>query len=160
VLSIVNERDFNFPTPRHNQLKSPLKPGHNGRRMQAEYYDARESVESTRSEGYDQSLPYPDRYAQFPANGRRCEFSGLGHGRFYQLLDGPAKDHVRVASLKEPGKKRGTRLFHVGDLLRYLDGLAAAQAADSPNPVTVSCEATKLKRPDSSDSGASDTTKL
>src|SRR5260370_37543836 len=97
-------------------------------------------TESSPSEGYLRSHAHLDRYAQFPANGRRCEFTGLGHSRFYQLLDGPAKDHVRVASLKEPGKKRGTRLFHVGDLLRYLDGLATKQAADRSNHATVSGE--------------------
>lgn len=71
---------------------------------------------------------YPDRYAPIPPNGRRCEFTGLGHSRLYQLLDGLAKDHVRVASLREPGAKRGTRIFHVGDMLRFLDRLAAQQA--------------------------------
>lgn len=77
--------------------------------------------------------PLPDKYSPVPPNGKRCEFCGLGHSRLYQLLDGPAKPFVRVASLRQPGKKRGTRLFHVGDLLRYLDGLAVDQAADLPN---------------------------
>ena len=74
---------------------------------------------------------FPDRYAPIPPNGRRCDFSGLGHARLYQLLNGPARPFVRVASLREPGAKRGTRLFHVGDLLNYLDRLAAEQAGDS-----------------------------
>jgi hypothetical protein len=75
-----------------------------------------------------------DRYSPIPANGKKCEFTGLGHARLYQLLNGPAKDFVRVASLREPGKKRGTRLFHVGDLLAYLDRLAAEQAAEFVDP--------------------------
>jgi len=77
-----------------------------------------------------------DRYSPIPPNGKKCEFTGLGHSRLYQLLNGPAKAFVRVASLREPGAKRGSRLFHVGDLLNYLDRLAAEQAAESvvPNP--------------------------
>jgi hypothetical protein len=35
---------------------------------------------------------------------------------------------VRVVSLREEGAKRGTTLFHVGDLMRYLDKLAEEQA--------------------------------
>jgi len=79
---------------------------------------------------------HPDRYSPIPANGNKCEFTGLGHARLYQLFNGPAKDFVRVASLREPGKKRGTRLFHVGDLLAYLDRLAAEQAATFVDPET------------------------
>ena len=78
---------------------------------------------------------FPDRYAPIPPNGRKCEFSGLGHARLYQLLDGAAKPFVRVASLREPGARRGTRLFHVGDLLRYFDRLAAEQAARSADQI-------------------------
>lgn len=74
---------------------------------------------------------FPDRYAPIPPNGKKCEFTGLGHARLYQLLNGPAKAFVRVASLREPDAKRGTRLFHVGDLLNYFNRLAVEQAADS-----------------------------
>jgi hypothetical protein len=94
---------------------------------------------------------FPDRYSPIPPNGRRCEFTGLGHSRLYQLLDGLAKDHVRVASLRESGAKRGTRIFHVGDMLRFLDGLAAQRAEpncddgiSSGNP-TVETEKKQIK---------------
>lgn len=70
-----------------------------------------------------------DRWAPFPPNGKRCPFTGLSHARAYALiLKGPARRHVRTVSLAEPGK-RGTRLFHVGDALRYFENLAATQAA-------------------------------
>lgn len=69
---------------------------------------------------------YPNRYVPIVPNGRHCEITGLSHGRLFQLLNGPAREHVRVASLREPAKKRGKRLFHVGDMLKYLDALAAA----------------------------------
>jgi hypothetical protein len=78
---------------------------------------------------------FPDRYAKIPANGQFCEYSGLGHSRLYQLLNGPAKNFVRVASLREPGAKRGTRLFHVGDLLRFLNRLAEEQRGESSNTI-------------------------
>lgn len=69
---------------------------------------------------------YPNRYATIPPNGRRCEFTGLGHAKLYQVLgaDGMARRKVRVANLRMPGTTRGQTLFHVGDMLRWLDELA------------------------------------
>lgn len=69
---------------------------------------------------------YPNRYATIPPNGRRCEFTGLGHAKLYQILgvDGIARRKVRVANLRMPGAARGQTLFHVGDMLRFLDELA------------------------------------
>lgn len=93
---------------------------------------------------YEDEARYPNRYSAVPANGRKCEFCGLGHSRLYQLLNGPARHHVRVASLRGPGKTRGTRLFHVGDLLRYLDGLAVDQLADLPNNASEVTDASEL----------------
>ena len=84
-----------------------------------------------------------DRDAPIPANGKKCDFTGLGHGRLYQLLNGPARAFVRVASLRAPGAKRGSRLFHVGDLLNYLDRLAAEQAAGSVDPNPPSADSKK-----------------
>ena len=75
------------------------------------------------------SLPeYPNRYVTIPPNGRRCEFTGLGHAKLYQVLgpNGVARRYVRVANLRTPGAARGQTLFHVGDMLRFLDGLAQA----------------------------------
>lgn len=69
---------------------------------------------------------YPNRYATIPPNGRRCQFTGLGHAKLYQILgpDGVARRRVRVANLRMPGAARGQTLFHVGDMLRFLDVLA------------------------------------
>jgi hypothetical protein len=69
---------------------------------------------------------YPNRYATIPPNGRRCEFTGLGHAKLYQMLgvNGIARRKVRVANLRTPGAARGQTLFHVGDMLRFLDELA------------------------------------
>jgi hypothetical protein len=72
---------------------------------------------------------YPNRYSAIPPNGQQCEFTGLKHAKLYQLLDGSAKGKVRVANLREPGATRGKTLFHVGDMLRYLDSLASQQEA-------------------------------
>jgi hypothetical protein len=71
-------------------------------------------------------VEYPNRYATIPPNGRRCEFTGLGHAKLYQILgvDGIARRKVRVANLRMPGTARGQTLFHVGDMLRWLDELA------------------------------------
>jgi hypothetical protein len=73
---------------------------------------------------------YPDRYTPIPANGLRCEFTGLRHAKLYHLLSagGPVRKRVRVANLRTPGAKRGQTLFHVGDMLRYLDELAGEEA--------------------------------
>jgi hypothetical protein len=70
---------------------------------------------------------YPNRYVTIPPNGRRCEFTGLGHAKLYQILsvDGIARSKVRVANLRMPGAARGQTLFHVGDMLRFLDELAS-----------------------------------
>jgi hypothetical protein len=73
---------------------------------------------------------YPNRYATIPPNGRRCEFTGLGHAKMYQILgpNGIARRRVRVANLRMPGTARGQTLFHVGDMLRFLDELAEHSA--------------------------------
>ena len=75
-----------------------------------------------------QPVEYPNRYVTIPPNGRRCEFTGLGHAKLYQILSlgGFARRKVRVANLRMPGTGRGQTLFHVGDMLRFLDELADA----------------------------------
>jgi hypothetical protein len=70
---------------------------------------------------------YPNRYTAVPPNGEICVFTGLKHAKCYQLLNGIAKGKVRVVNLREPGAARGKTLFHVGDMLRFLDELAAKQ---------------------------------
>jgi hypothetical protein len=68
-----------------------------------------------------------DRYTPITPNGVTCPVTGLNHPRLFQLLAGPARAHVRVVSLKQPGQIRAKRLFHVGDMLAYLNNLAASQ---------------------------------
>lgn len=82
---------------------------------------------------------YPNRYATIPPNGKRCEFTGLGHAKLYQILgpDGVARRLVRVANLRTPGAARGQTLFHVGDMLRFLDSLAETKGATGDEPTKV-----------------------
>jgi len=77
-------------------------------------------------EGTKKVADYPNRYVPIPPNGRRCEWTGLGHAKLYHILSatGMARPKVRVANLRAPGTKRGQTLFHVGDMLRFLDELA------------------------------------
>jgi hypothetical protein len=74
---------------------------------------------------------YPNRYAPIRPNGKRCEFTGLRHAKLYHLLSagGPVRKKVRVANLRTPGATLGQNLFHVGDMLRYLDELAGGEPA-------------------------------
>lgn len=69
---------------------------------------------------------YPQRYSPIPPNGKYCPFTGLKHAYLYRLLRyGAASKYVRIAHLKEPGCSRGRLLFHVGDMLRWLDAQAS-----------------------------------
>jgi hypothetical protein len=53
---------------------------------------------------------------------------------------GLARDYVHVANLRSPGARQGKTIFHLGDMLRFLDLMAADQGsgqkrdkpADSP----------------------------
>lgn len=73
---------------------------------------------------------YPSAYTAVVPNGGICPISGLKHAQLYQqLLRGEAARHVRTVILRTPGATRGKLLFHVGDMLRWLDGLAAQQAS-------------------------------
>lgn len=78
-------------------------------------------------------------FRPLPANGQRCEFTGLGHTRLYRLLCNPgdARTHVRVASLRKPGQTRAKRLYHVGDLVAYLSRLADEQRAPNLAPTNL-----------------------
>jgi hypothetical protein len=77
---------------------------------------------------------YANFYRAIPRNGEICPFSGLKHARLYKLLSegGVARAHVRVVQLKEPGAAKGVTLFHVGDLMQFLDRLAAEQGSGRP----------------------------
>jgi hypothetical protein len=75
-----------------------------------------------------------DRWAPIPPNGQTCQFTGLKHAKLYHLLsaDGLTGKHVRVVNLRTPGAKRGQTLFHVGDMLLFLDTLAREQGGAGP----------------------------
>jgi len=51
---------------------------------------------------------YPNYCVTIPPNGQRCEFTGLGHAKLYQILgaEGVARPKVRVANLRMPGTAR------------------------------------------------------
>lgn len=75
---------------------------------------------------------YPNSYAALPSNakGITCPHTGLRHAHLAKLLKpgGLAANRVRVVTLREPGARHGKTLFHLGDMLRWLDELAAQQA--------------------------------
>ena len=74
---------------------------------------------------------YPNAYVPIVPNGQLCPVTGLKHATLYRkLTEGEAAKHVRVVSLREPGAARGKCLFHAGDMLRWLDSLAAQQARE------------------------------
>ena len=74
---------------------------------------------------------YPDTWSEIPPNGKVCSRTGLKHAKIYSMLGkgGIARAHVRVANLKDPKAKQGKTLFHLGDMLRFLDELAAQQGS-------------------------------
>ena len=80
-------------------------------------------------------VEYPNRYTPIPPNGQRCEFTGMKHAKLYDILSvgGIARDKVRVVNLRSPGRNRGQTLFHVGDMLRFLDELADVRTRGKSN---------------------------
>ena len=81
------------------------------------------------STGVNQQM---DRWSPIPPNGQSCQFTGLKHAKLYHLLacGGIARKRVRVVNLRTPGAKRGQTLFHVGDMLQFLDALSREQGGD------------------------------
>jgi len=80
--------------------------------------------------------PAMDRWSPIPPNGQRCQFTGMKHAKLYDLLGagGLASKHVRVVNLRTPGANRGQTLFHVGDMLTFLNSLSRKQNGDvQPN---------------------------
>lgn len=69
----------------------------------------------------------PARWQRVPPNGIQCDFTGLSHGAFYELLERAGKG-VRVAQLRMPEERRATRLVWLPSLHEYLLRLASAQA--------------------------------
>ena len=80
---------------------------------------------------------YPNAYASLPPNkpGAVCPHTGLRHAHLAKLLrkGGRASSRVRVVCLREPGARHGKTLFHVGDMLRWLDDLASLQPPSEMN---------------------------
>jgi len=79
-----------------------------------------------------------DRWTPIPPNGQRCQFTGLKHAKLYHILsgDGHVRKRVRVVNLRTPGATRGQTLFHVGDMLQFLDELAREQDGAAKGEVT------------------------
>jgi hypothetical protein len=44
-------------------------------------------------------------------------YSGFSRAKLYQLA---GERHIRTASIREPGKVRGTRLFHLQSILEFI----------------------------------------
>ena len=82
--------------------------------------------------------PLMHSWSPIPPNGQRCQFTGLKHAKLYQILgeNGVARKHVRVVNLRTPGATRGQTLFHVGDMLQYLDKLSREQGDSAAVEVT------------------------
>lgn len=88
------------------------------------------------SDGTDEMvLRSPDAYLPVPPNDKTCPFSGRGHHWFYKtIINGPARKHIRLIHDIQPKGKRGTWMYHIGDLIDFLNGLAEAQKKQSNNP--------------------------
>lgn len=78
------------------------------------------------------ATPPVERWSPIPPNGQCCQFTGLKHAKLYHLLAGGglARKHVRVVNLRTPGANRGQTLFHVGDMLGFLDALSRKQCGN------------------------------
>jgi hypothetical protein len=79
------------------------------------------------------AVPQMDRWTPIPPNGQRCQFTGMKHAKLYDLLGagGLARKHVRVVNLRTPGANRGQTLFHVGDMLQFLNALSRRQGVNA-----------------------------
>jgi len=78
-----------------------------------------------------QNQSYPDMWTEIPPNGKICAYTGLKHAKLYSLLGkgGIGRPYVRIANLRAPGAKQAKTIFHLGDMLRFLDNLAAEQGS-------------------------------
>ena len=81
--------------------------------------------------GITRKNDYPDTWTEIPPNGKICIYTGLKHAKLYTMLGkkGMARAHVRVANLRDPRARQGKTIFHVGDMFRFLDALAAKQGS-------------------------------
>ena len=84
---------------------------------------------NAQTEESEASTTYPDIWCEIPPNGKVCPHTGLKHAKLYSMFarGGLARNYVRVANLRNPGAKQGKTLFHLGDMRRFLDKVAADQ---------------------------------
>lgn len=62
-------------------------------------------------------------YVRAPGIGTE-HYTGLSRGKLYELA---SKGKIRSCSLREPGQANGTRLFHLGSILAYIESLIPAE---------------------------------
>ena len=88
-------------------------------------------IQTNQTDTSNNPKTYPDTWQEIPPNGQTCAHTGLKHAKLYTLLGkgGLARNHVRVANLREPGAKQGKTIFHLGDMMRFLDELSAQQGS-------------------------------
>jgi hypothetical protein len=55
-------------------------------------------------------------------------FTGLSRSKLY---DGAQRGHWRSVSIREPGQIKGTRLFHLGSILTFIERHEAAAATEA-----------------------------
>lgn len=68
-------------------------------------------------------------WIRIPPNGEHCDFTGLGHPMYYELLRRAGK-HILVADLRLPHETRATKLIEKTSLHLHLVGLAEKQAQE------------------------------
>lgn len=88
-------------------------------------------IEIKNSPANGQNQSYPDIWTEIPPNGKICAHTGLKHAKLYSLLrkGGIGRPYVRIANLRDPGAKQAKTIFHLGDMLRFFDTLAAKQGS-------------------------------
>jgi len=88
-------------------------------------------IEINNNSTNDPNQTYPDTWTEIPPNGKVCVHTGLKHAKLYSLLgkSGIGRAYIRVANLREPGAKQAKTIFHLGDMKRFLDKLAAEQGS-------------------------------
>ena len=74
-------------------------------------------------------------WIRLPKSGSLCPWTGLSRSALNALIL-ESNPVVKSVSLKKRYAIRGTRLIHLGSLLEYIDGMAAAQQPTSPQSGT------------------------
>lgn len=68
---------------------------------------------------------FPDRWIKAPTKGRE-PVTGLTRPALYDLA---RAGRIKAACIRKPGAIRGSRLFHLGSILAFLESEAEATAA-------------------------------